>query len=98
MLGRTRYVPLCCHYEKLGLSNPPQEITVHPVADGSFISLAAYCADYDREGTPYNGPEEENIPGMAFLADFHGWEPEVQTLIEVRILSFPVAADDTDLS
>ena len=61
-------------------------MTVYPIARGTLVNFAAFTARYDRENTALDGPAVVDVPRDAFLQDFAGWEPEVQALLDVRLL------------
>ncbi|KAH9940802.1 FAD/NAD(P)-binding domain-containing protein [Epithele typhae] len=59
------------------------QITVYPVAFGSYISLTAYRSNYELEGSPpFEDPWTEDVAAADLMADYETWEPEVRSLIQ----------------
>ncbi|KAI1796790.1 FAD/NAD(P)-binding domain-containing protein [Ganoderma leucocontextum] len=58
------------------------ELTVYPIARGTLVNFAAFRSRYDRENSTFNGAWVQDVSTEEFFADFAGWEPEVQSLIQ----------------
>ncbi|TBU57688.1 FAD/NAD(P)-binding domain-containing protein [Dichomitus squalens] len=58
------------------------ELTVYPIARGTFINFAAFRSRYDLEGSSFDRPWVQDVSQEEVLADFDGWEPEVHALVQ----------------
>ena len=59
-------------------------MTIYPIARGTLINFAAFTARYDLENTTLDAQWVQDVPRDQFVRDFDTWEPEVQTLLDVR--------------
>ncbi len=50
---------------------------------GRLINVVAYHSYPEKEGTPYLGGGVQKITVKEVMAEFIGWEDEVQQLLEV---------------
>jgi salicylate hydroxylase len=57
----------------------------YPVSQGKLVNLAAFLADYKREGTSYDGEIIANVDSEDFVNDFDDFEPEVKQLVQVCV-------------
>ncbi|TCD68035.1 hypothetical protein EIP91_011646 [Steccherinum ochraceum] len=58
------------------------QLTVYPISRGSRINFAATVANFDQEGSTFEGPWVEDVPPFDLINHFSRWEPEVQSLLQ----------------
>lgn len=63
-----------------------QQLTVYPIARGTCINFAATVASFGMENAAFEGPWVEDVPPFDLITHFSRWEPEVQSLIQVRTI------------
>lgn len=63
---------------------PYQYIITYPISEGKFINTVALVSKPELNGTIYDGPLVEAVSRDELLNNFFGWEPQVQTLLNVR--------------
>jgi len=60
-----------------------QHIIVYPVSQDELVNCVFFTKDLTRQGTIYHGPLSSSCTQEELLANFAGWEEEVQALIQV---------------
>ena len=61
-----------------------QHLIVYPISLGKLINVVAFCSWPDKEGTKWEGKTVEECTQAELFAQYEGWEPEVQHLLQVR--------------
>ena len=67
----------------LNLPLSPQHILTFPISRGQLVNLAAFVFYPDEEGTHFNGPWATGVDPSYVQGLFHGWEKEVDELVQV---------------
>jgi len=60
-------------------------IITYPISEGKFINTVALVSKPELNGTIYDGPLVEAVSRDELLNNFFGWEPQVQTLLNVMV-------------
>lgn len=56
----------------------------YPISRGRFVNFVAFEFHPDEEGTNYDGPWVADVDPSYVQGLFHGWEKEVDELVQVR--------------
>jgi salicylate hydroxylase len=60
-----------------------QYIIAYPISRGTIVNFAAFRLQQNLENTKHDGPWVSFCEKSEFMNIFRGWEPEVQTLLDV---------------
>ena len=63
----------------------PKHIITFPISRGRLVNFAAYEFHPDEEGTHFTGPWFADVDPSFVQGLFHGWEKEVEELVQVSV-------------
>jgi len=67
--------------------NHAQYILVYPIAQGKIINICGFHRRSSLENPPLSGPWIRRMEKDELLSAYSQWEPEVQTLLQVKYIS-----------
>ena len=62
---------------------PHKHVVSYSITQGEIVNVITFDSHLDRVGDPFDGPWVSECPKAELLQCYSGWEPEVQTLLEV---------------